>query len=290
MPRDVWFYRDQNGVEYTLNDNVIVFLQDVQGHDGAAVSSAGDRYPYQQGEEFREGSQYAGPIDVAFLMRLMHDTYGDAEAFADAYLRNLNPFKGQGQGRLRRRRPDGTDRALDCIRAAGTFKRDGPASGDVYLRFHGKYPFWYDPTQHEEIFGLMGDAGIAFPITFPITFGVADIDASADTVNDGDIPAWPTIKVLGPGTNPTVDNDTTGKVMAITQVLDTGDYITIDMKEAVVWFYDATDGSTTQINDSISAASEFWQLQPGVNSVHVTMADTTSGSVELWYTVYYLKA
>lgn len=291
MPHDMWYYTDQNGIEYTLNDNVHTFLRAVEGVDGPDVEVAGDRYPYQQGETYREDGIYAGPIDPALLLDVVHDTHTDMLTFLDTFIRNLNPFKNTGTlGALKRIKPDGTTRQLDCVLASRRPDWSGPGSLGLYLRFHGKYPFWYNPIEQEQIFGLFGPAGITFPITFPITFGADDIDDTATVQNDGDIPTWPEIVVLGPGEDPTVDNDTTGKVMEITQILDAGDYITIDMKEADVWFYDATDGSTTRINEAISADSEFWQLEPGENSIHVTMANTTSGSIEVRYYVYYLKS
>ena len=45
-----------------------------------------------------------------------------------------------------------------------------------------------------------------------------------------------------------------------------------------MWFYDDSEDELTRINEAISADSEFWQLQPGANAVHVTFGDTTTGN------------
>lgn len=292
LPAETWYYEDQNGIVYTLVDHIYTFLVRADGTDGPDVEVAGDRYPYQQGEKFRAGGIYAPPIEIILTVNAAHNSRAEFVAWLDSYLRALNPFKNTSTlGALIRQRADRVTRAIDVlISGRPVVEMTSLVSANIGLRFRAPYPFWYNPTENEEIFALSGPAGITFPITFPTIFGASDIDSTANVLNAGDLATWPRVRVYGPGTNPTVDNNTTGKVMEIAQTLDVNDYVEIDMEEADVWFYDSSAGTLTRINDKISAASEFWQLQPGGNEIHVTLGSTTVGSIRLVFRTWYTKS
>jgi hypothetical protein len=91
---------------------------------------------------------------------------------------------------------------------------------------------------------------------------------NADVVNEGDVPAFPTIRVYGPGKEYKIENTTTGQSILLNNVeLKTASkYFDIDFKNHTI----TQDGSTYAYNALQFASSTWWQIEPGKNSLKIT--------------------
>lgn len=280
---DVLWYIDPSGIEYQLNDQVERYFMSGQGFHLQGLEVIEELTPYRHGAEAI--GTYLAPRELSVGLILKAADYA-ALLTLDRYIeRGLSPFKGEGT--LRLVCADGAVRDLICYMVAySDLEVKAPTVGAKVIRFHASDPFWFDPAAVERIVGVEGatpGTGFIFPIIFPIVFGIGDVNQYISVTNEGDVPTYPVIVVYGPGENPTVDNDTADKAFSVVQAMDAEDYITIDMENGTVTFYDASAGTTTNIIESITDDSEFWPLLVGDNTIHVILASTASGSVNLTY-------
>ncbi len=294
-------HTDPNGTVYTLVDSVNTFFLEEAGFGLNDLQPISARVPYQHGAAAM--GLYLPPRQFSLLIGIMHDTDAQWRAFDATLLGRLGPFKASVMPDIddacivTRTTGDGRVRAIRCFLVGydtGSAQKNGPLFGKRLITYWAPDPFWYDPTAQESILAISGDGGIEFPITFPIEFPETTIDQRIYVANTGHVETWPTIRINGPGVDPEIENETTGLTLDLSAdsgiTLDSGDYIDIDMDAATIEWYDATDGSTTNIIQKMSAASSFWPLRVGDNTVHVQMAGAYSGSVVFSYYLRYLGA
>ena len=114
--------------------------------------------------------------------------------------------------------------------------------------------------------------GLTFPVTFPLNFGDPSGDGSGVFANgpgSGGVEVYPTVKIFGTITNPTLVNSTTGDVLALTKglVLRAPDWVEVDMLREEVRLNGSVDRPLMGMMDA--QWSEFWALIPGNNSVRL---------------------
>lgn len=291
MSRYQFFYIDPQGFEYALTDGVATFLKrdGMAGFGMIRAEGVTQRTPYRDGATLL-GTVYTPIREMQLGIDVQKSTHAEVVALIRSLTANANPYKdSDALGHLRIQTPDGAERYIACWLVEVTDPEwDGPFFCTLILTFWAPDPFFYDPTQETETFGLDNPGGIAFPIEFPAVFSESDVDSTVVVYNTGDVLTWPTVRINGPGTDPIVENETVGKTVTIDQTLESGDYIDIDMENATISFYDASVPSTTNIIENMDASSEFWHLQQGGNSIHVEMTDVTTGSIVLSYYLRYL--
>jgi hypothetical protein len=286
-------YRAADGNTYTINDSLRAFLLPggLAGFGLPRGEVPAARRPYRDGA-FALAGPYtpARELGVAIQMRaLAGEDHADLEVFRRQMARNLSAKAGSTAGWLVISQDD-TDwsREIQCwLVEAGGPSRDGPFLARVVFVFWAETPWFRDAVQSQTIIALGTIGGLTFPITFPITFATSTINDHVTIENLGDVEVWPTIRINGPGTNPSIENETLGVLLALTGVLEAGDYVDVDMDAATVMFYDASAGTYTSWLNYLSAASEFWKLRRGANVVHVQMTGVTSGSIVIsFYPLY----
>lgn len=116
--------------------------------------------------------------------------------------------------------------------------------------------------------------GVKFPIELPALMGYVAING-LPVDNDGSIYAQTVIRIYGEAggdiTNPTITNQTTGKVFKVnTTISGTSEYIEIDSKEGTV-----VNEAGDDLSGDIDEASEFILLKPGVNEIVYSSDDPT---------------
>lgn len=281
MTGDVLWYIDPDGIQYQLNDQTGRYLMETQGFHLQGLEVIEELTPYRHGADAID--IYLAPRELSVGLILRADSHAEVQTLDRQIERGLSPFKGQGT--LRVIRADGATRALYCYMIAySDLEYKAPKVGGKVIRFRASDPFWFDPTEVERVIAVSGAVyEIVFPIEFPITFDSADVNEYFNVENEGDVETYPVITVYGPGDNPTIDNETADKLFSVNQAMDEGDYITIDMENGTVEFYDSSLGTTTNIIEYISDDSEFWPLLVGNNELHVILANTTDGSVKIEY-------
>lgn len=113
--------------------------------------------------------------------------------------------------------------------------------------------------------GLPAGGGVlTFPLTFPLLFvGAGGATGVVTVTNAGAYESWPTLRILGPVTDPVVENITTGHRLRLAPLsLGAGDYLDVDMDARSVLL----NGSASR-RGAVAADSDWWSLAPGDNAV-----------------------
>lgn len=124
---------------------------------------------------------------------------------------------------------------------------------------------------------LPGVSTFSLPFTFPFSLGTETTGGDAEVVNLGTVATWPTLEIHGPATSPTVRNVTTGKELRFTDLaLEAGDYIEVDTHRELL----TLNGSplVSMLRYLEPSTSEFWQLEPGPNSIQFLGGTVGSGA------------
>lgn len=285
-------YIDPDDNEYALNDGTHAILKanGLRGFGQLRAEDVQERVPYTDGVELSGNEPYTGPREMGVALQVLGDSYSIWVAQKQALIHNASPYKSNGAlGKLKIVTPNSLTRYIDCrLVEFPDPEMDGPFAGLCIPTFYAPYPHFYDPTAQTTVLTVSGDGGVTFPITFPITFSSADVDETIVVENTGDVPTWPTIRVYGPGDNPSFENTTIGKTMSLTKTMDAGDYLDIDMEAGTINFYDDSAGATTPALTSMDATAEFWALAVGTNTIEVDIANVGNGSAVFTYYLRYL--
>ncbi len=282
-------YIDQNGLEFAINDQVNVFLRyGMTGFGSVKTEASTTRVPYADGEELI-GRIYTPARSMRIPLYVKGATHAAVVNRLNTLRHNLSPHKKpDAAATLKVIDPASNERHIGAWLAEfSDAEWDGPVFAAFWLEFQSEAATFYDPVARSETLSVSG-GGITFPITFPITFTSTAIDQTLSVNNSGDVEVWPTVRINGPGVNPEIENETTERIMALDQTLESGDYVDIDMEAATITFYDSSAGETSNIIDLMSDESEFWPLALGDNAIHVSMTSASSGSVIFTYYLRYL--
>lgn len=119
-------------------------------------------------------------------------------------------------------------------------------------------PFWLDPFfESREMSYIMG--GLKFKLQLPSKFSNRGFKRCA--VNKGDVNTPVKIEFIGPATNPSVTNETTGEVIQINRELGADDILTISTEFGKKYVRINGDNAFHYID----LDSSFWSLVPGEN-------------------------
>ena len=282
-------YRDPTGILWVLTDQVHCYLKrgGMKGFGVVHVQPAVARQPYRDGVS-RLGGPYTPAREMQIAMEISHDTALQWDALNREMSRNVSAYKDSTSlGKLTIIRPDGAVRCINCWMVEWPDPvMEGPLFGTVMPIFWAELPWFYDEVFSVQSLALPG-GGLVFPITFPITFATTSLDGYVYPDNEGDIKTWPLIRIDGPGRDPIIDNITTGLSTTLTQTLEAGDYILIDMDAATITFFDSSLGTTTSIIELMGATSTFWSLVRGSNTIRVRMSDAVSGAITFTFPILY---
>ncbi|MFJ1837836.1 hypothetical protein ACIOJ9_28700 [Streptomyces sp. NPDC088175] len=115
-----------------------------------------------------------------------------------------------------------------------------------------------------------GLGGLRAPIVAPVTTGVAIPDERRGWLhNDGDLSAWPSLRITGPCSNPRIRHVQSGRVLELAVSLMTGEYIDIETRPGTRW---VLKNGTGNLAPTLSPASR------------LDTFTVPPGSSELWWT------
>lgn len=119
-------------------------------------------------------------------------------------------------------------------------------------------PFWLDPFfESSEMSYIMG--GIKFNLKLPSKFSSRGFKRRAVNIGDVDTPVK--IEFIGPATNPSVTNESTGEVIQVNRELGAEDVLTISTEFGKKYVRINGDNAFHYID----LTSSFWSLIPGEN-------------------------
>lgn len=195
------------------------------------------------------------------------------------WARALDPL--QGEGTLTVVQGAWAGRQLVCVYEAGLdeFAEEYPLLGLTSLLFRASDPYWLDGAESEVVATVNTTAYQWFPFAGswaaqPLILGASDVFAAVTVTNAGDVDAWPTITIIGPGTDLTLTNQTTGKLTHLTGNIAAGSTVVIDTRpgrksvrvDGFNAFGRLTDDST------------LWPLVPGPNRISIGFAAASADS------------
>lgn len=138
--------------------------------------------------------------------------------------------------------------------------------------------FYTTPTQDPSVTPPGTTAGFSFPLAFPLSFGGGTLAGALSINNTGNIESRPLLVVTGPCTGPSITNSSApgSPNIAFNLAMASGDTLVIDMDMHTATYF--TAGSTIGGNRLASRVrgSQWWSLQPGVNSIEFLTSDTTA--------------
>lgn len=236
--------------------------------------------PLQPGARFKYVDTQIRPVRLPVLVNA--DTEANLDVARRALLAAMSPLNGGGV--LRHMSYDGLTRDLTCYVASG---REGDDSGSnrgpgwilLDLRLSGLDPYWYD-TSYTSLAFSNGASSSFFAAPFlPIKLASSGILTSFTINNGGDVETWPIWTIVGPASAITMTNNTTGKVLALTNnggvSLALGHSVVIDTRpgsKSVI-----VDGATSNF-DKVGATSSLWPLAKGANNITIAVSGTTAAS------------
>lgn len=157
---------------------------------------------------------------------------------------------------------------------------------DEALRFIAHNPIWFDPTLNT-ITTLTGVDQLIFPITFPIYF----LSSSMTTLIINYLGNWeeyPTIRITGPISNPSIENMTTGEKISLNYTLPTGYSLIVNLTYSNKSIT-RNDGVNLIPYITTDSSLSTFHIAPGVPNTIVTSGSalglTTAVSIE-WYNRY----
>lgn len=272
---------DADGAEHSLGpDSSVALLVGREDWWMPEFDFAADPVPFQPGARLRQVS--AKPREPALPLLLRAESYDALWQLRKDVLGWFDPTRGDGY--LRVTDPQGEQRELAARAVSGLGLREkwpdsSPTHQHAVVTLRAYEPYWQDTEEQEQAFGTPQTA-VWFPI-FPLNLASSSVFSNPVVDNNGDVEAWPVWTITGPGSNPVLANQTTGKSISLTLTLAAGEQVIIDTRPGEKSVTNAVGAS---LFPYLSSTSELWPLARGVNLLAVTVASSTSAtSVSLRY-------
>jgi hypothetical protein len=134
------------------------------------------------------------------------------------------------------------------------------------------FPYLVGQTENSQAITLAsGGGGTVPPPTMPMSLS-ADVGGKIFVVNNGNAPSYPTARIAGPVTDPSLRNMTSQQDILFDLALLTGEYIDIDFKLKTI-----TDNTGRNRYDS--KVGDWWYLSPGTTEVRFTAGSTDAAAL-----------
>lgn len=232
----------------------------------------------------RDGSRYLNTRYRELFLTIQFELEGADYANLMARRRQIIPILApkRGLGVLQYQAAVGSEEYhIDAL-----VERRAHASNDPFrmaverwtVQFRCPTPFWRSSAAIERQI-VQVDAGMNVPTSVPTS--IPGTAGTSIISNGGDVATYPVIRLSpasGAVVSPTITNQTTGASLSLAGLrVDIGEELVIDMLNQRV----TLDGSS--VLSTLTATSQFWALEVGLNEVRVT---STSGT-ETWTVEHY---
>lgn len=277
-------FTNPNGLSVNLTDNINIYTP--IGMDGELMPPFGFQ---ESSSPLIPGSVitavYVTPRVLAWPLIIRDMNREALLARIREMLSILNPQLGDGQLLVTN---GSNSRVLYCRYRGGISainESQGITTTRQVLNFFAADPFWYAPSS-TELTAQQNFAPINFFPVLPITLATSAMTTTAALENDGDVPAYPVITILGPATNVIVTNTTTGKLVEINSSIAAGETITIDARPRTRSVRDQDGDNRFSL---LTAESSMWALEIGTNNVEIEISGGDANTrVSVSYTPAYL--
>ena len=253
--------RMQHGAKGLLAPPVLYELTEQLGQDGATL----------------DGAKYGAREPMLPIMLRARDSYEFRTRLTEL-VRAAHVHDGLGELEVD---TDGIVRRLRCMIVGGLEgDRDTEVGGGVSnwwraaLKFVAPDPYWYDATPVTSEWGNP-DPRAWFPI-FPLQLSSSQTIGETTARNEGDANTYPVWTLVGPFTDATLRNNSTGEWLKVTSPLAAGRTLVINTRPGET---DVT--STGPIENwwsKLDPASTLWPLPPGDTNVSLLLTGANSAT------------
>ncbi|MEU3783400.1 hypothetical protein [Streptomyces sp900129855] len=134
---------------------------------------------------------------------------------------------------------------------------------------HGWIPLDIEFVAMDPLFHADTETSLALPLD--------QADRPGRIVNDGDVAAWPTLRINGPITHPSIWNTVTGQRLELDIVLRSGEYVDITTRPGTRW---VLRNGTTNDADALAPTSRLdrFAIPPGPSEIAWSGTDPTGTS------------
>ena len=275
---ELYAWVDPDGTEHALNTAAgYDVLVGMSGRWYPDMDIVEDIIPQQPGARWRETVVRPRTVDIPILVR------GSTYLQRDQRVRELARWVDGRRGESRFRVTALNDAILDLIGRGTLTMNEGPEERQhiaqtVIVTMRAQDPYWRDKdaiSPDPYVSGGTVETWFGRP-WFPFRLASSTVIANPTIDNDGDVEAWPSWLITGPGTNPVLRNLTSGKRIALdSYTLVPGQQILIDTAPGVK---SVTDALGTNLFGSLSGDSELWPLVRGSNAIQIELGSATSVS------------
>lgn len=158
----------------------------------------------------------------------------------------------------------------------GGFQPGFITTGRIRVELIAGDPNIYGQTLNEINLSPPLPGGITLPTAIPFALSVS---GGSDTIaNNGNGNSWPSLRITGPVTNPTVSNNTLGLDFTILTTIGSGQFVDVDPNLQTVLF----NGVTNYIQ---YFDGDWWWLKPGNNLIAFN-GDATASLRLRWRSAY----
>lgn len=284
-------YLRPDGTVYRLHAPPDRVVLSVEGLGTPPLEYVVDRAPFQHGNTVRNLLLLPRPVQIVVMQNFCsRQAYWEGRGTLLDEIRPNRVIDFANPGKLLYLLPNRVKRQLDVL------IDDGPGfqppqqgwrdwSFTEVLRFTAHDPAIYDPTlMTTSVVQSTGE--LVFPITFPIVFG--GLGTTVDINYEGTWLEYPTIIVTGPVTGPSIENTTTGKLLALATTIPAGMTATFVLRNQKT----VTRSDGTNLLPFLTSDSDLTEfaLQPdpiapdGVNTLQISGSDATDDtSIEVQY-------
>ncbi len=244
------------------------------------------KFPGQRGEFLRGLNMNSRSVSLKVHMKGVG--FAGTERLRERVLTVFNPYLGKGTLRQTLYDDSGAVTSVRELREVvyesglefDTDQRIG-SSLPAVIRLRAYDPYWYDPAQVTSTFALDQPGGITVPMLFPLNIAPEGIYSTQSIENTGQVETPVRIEITGPGTDPVIENMTTGKRIALTVTLTEGDLVVIETHERRPSIALSSGGTTRSLLGARSIDTRFWGLVSGPNQIRVRLTNASGGSVNL---------
>jgi hypothetical protein len=228
------------------------------------------RVPQTQGGRFRHARHEERLATIPVVIPGPQNPNGGDRDELRRWARALDPLKGEGT--LTVVQGPSAGRQLVCVYETGLedLTEEYGLLELATLGFRAADPYWQDANESSIIADINSTSYTWFPF-FPLILGASDVFGVLTIINNGDIDAWPIITTVGPGTDLTVTNQTTGLSWSFPGNIAAGSTLVVDHRPG----HKAARLDGVNAFGRLSDDSVLWPLIPGPNRVSIGFASGT---------------
>lgn len=143
-------------------------------------------------------------------------------------------------------------------------------------------PNYYDSTLQTAVMTVSAPPGRVYNRTYNLVYGFGSYATLTNVVNSGWATTYPTITVVGPITNTTLGNVTTGQYLNLSGTITNTDSLVIDLQNRLI----TLNGVSAR---NLLSTGAWFDAPPGTSQYYLTGSTTTPGlttATVAWYNAY----